>query len=317
VYLTPAGSQGFAPHYDDIEAFILQLEGKKLWKLYKPRSSEEELPRFSSGNFSPKEVGEPVLEVELQQGDMMYFPRGFIHQARTTNDTHSLHITLSTYQKNTWGDFIEKALPGAIAAAFEEDRAFREGLPRDYLQHVGVVHSDQTSVQRSEFKEKMRLLMTKLIDHMPIDAAADQMAKGFVHDALPPVLTPAVKDRSIHGAGERWEGGHVVDRVELDPDTEIRLISATILRIIMEEDEARIYHSVHNSREYHAEEPQYFVIPDELAVGVESLVNAYPEFTRIEDIALDSQEQKLDIAAQLYDRGLVLTRTRLDIIDDD
>lgn len=36
VYLTPAGSQGFAPHYDDIEAFIIQLEGRKHWKLYKP-----------------------------------------------------------------------------------------------------------------------------------------------------------------------------------------------------------------------------------------------------------------------------------------
>lgn len=27
VYLTPANSQGFAPHYDDIEAFVLQIEG--------------------------------------------------------------------------------------------------------------------------------------------------------------------------------------------------------------------------------------------------------------------------------------------------
>ena len=36
-YLTPAGTQGFAPHSDDIEAFVLQLEGKKHWKLYSPR----------------------------------------------------------------------------------------------------------------------------------------------------------------------------------------------------------------------------------------------------------------------------------------
>ena len=34
-YLTPGGSQnqGFAPHYDDIEAFILQLEGYKHWRV--------------------------------------------------------------------------------------------------------------------------------------------------------------------------------------------------------------------------------------------------------------------------------------------
>ena len=36
-YLTPPGTQGFAPHWDDIEVFILQLEGKKHWKLYSPR----------------------------------------------------------------------------------------------------------------------------------------------------------------------------------------------------------------------------------------------------------------------------------------
>ena len=37
VYLTPPNSQGFAPHYDDIEAFVLQIEGKKRWRLYNPR----------------------------------------------------------------------------------------------------------------------------------------------------------------------------------------------------------------------------------------------------------------------------------------
>jgi bifunctional lysine-specific demethylase and histidyl-hydroxylase NO66 len=28
-YLTPPASQGFAPHWDDIDAFIVQLEGQK------------------------------------------------------------------------------------------------------------------------------------------------------------------------------------------------------------------------------------------------------------------------------------------------
>lgn len=37
LYLTPKGSQGFAPHWDDIEAFVVQLEGRKHWKLYHPK----------------------------------------------------------------------------------------------------------------------------------------------------------------------------------------------------------------------------------------------------------------------------------------
>lgn len=37
-YLTPPGSQGFAPHYDEIEVFLLQLEGSKIWILYEPRT---------------------------------------------------------------------------------------------------------------------------------------------------------------------------------------------------------------------------------------------------------------------------------------
>nr|CAD7423037.1 unnamed protein product [Timema monikensis] len=107
-YLTPPESQGFAPHYDDIEAFILQIEGKKKWRLYAPRKKQEVLPQFSSGNLTDEEIGKPVMEVTLNPGDLLYFPRGIIHQGHTVPGCHSLHITLSCYQRNTWGDLLEK-----------------------------------------------------------------------------------------------------------------------------------------------------------------------------------------------------------------
>ena len=69
------GTQGFAPHYDDVEVFILQLEGKKHWRLYEPRTDAEKLPRFSSPNFSQAEMGDPCMDVVLEAGDMLYFPR--------------------------------------------------------------------------------------------------------------------------------------------------------------------------------------------------------------------------------------------------
>lgn len=52
-YLTPRGSAGFAPHWDEIDAFLLQLEGKKYWKVYAPDSLDNELPREPSGESAP------------------------------------------------------------------------------------------------------------------------------------------------------------------------------------------------------------------------------------------------------------------------
>ena len=70
VYLTPPGTQGFAPHFDDVDVFILQLEGKKHWRLYEPRD-QDKLPRFSSRNFAQEEIGEPFLETTLTAGDFL------------------------------------------------------------------------------------------------------------------------------------------------------------------------------------------------------------------------------------------------------
>ena len=71
VYLTPPGTQGFAPHWDDVDAFILQLEGKKHWRIYELQDKEK-LPIFSSKNLTQDEIGDPCLEATLEAGDMLY-----------------------------------------------------------------------------------------------------------------------------------------------------------------------------------------------------------------------------------------------------
>ena len=100
-YLTPAhSSQGFAPHYDDIDAYCLQLQGSKRWKVYEPTVK---LPRTSSEDFTTKDLEdmEPVLDVTLEEGDLLYMPRGWIHQACTLRDNnkHSLHLTVSSMRQ--------------------------------------------------------------------------------------------------------------------------------------------------------------------------------------------------------------------------
>ena len=123
-YLTPANSQGFAPHYDDIDAFVIQLEGRKRWKVYKPYEGDDEqlhilfprLPRHSSQDFTQEQVAslQVAYDTELLPGDVLYLPRGTVHQAKAPKDVHSLHVTISTGQKSTWADLLAMAVPNIL-----------------------------------------------------------------------------------------------------------------------------------------------------------------------------------------------------------
>ncbi len=181
--------QGFAPHYDDVEVFILQLEGRKRWRLYEPRNKQEELPRFSSPNFSPSEIGSPCQDVVLEAGDLLYFPRGTIHQGHCFEDVHSMHITISCHQTNTYGDLLHHLLPRALATAMEEDVDFRRGLPVDYLSYTGEARRPETPLsspgsssgpaglgpeaerarRREKFLEEVQRLAARVFDYGDVD----------------------------------------------------------------------------------------------------------------------------------------------------
>lgn len=316
VYLTPAGTQGFAPHYDDIEAFVLQIEGKKRWRVYPPRNKNEELPRFSSPNFAQDEIGTPILDVILKAGDLMYFPRGYIHQGITLPESHSLHITLSVYQKTAWVDLLEKALPEALIKAAKEDVEFRKGLPHGYLHCAGLGRNKHTLL-RKRFMSQAKALVEKLVNYVDMDAAVDKMGTQFMHDALPPVLIPDEVTRSVYGGGLTVkEEGRVSNRVEIELDTEVKLIRAHCCRLIEEEGEFRLYHSVDNPLEYHAEDAQYLVIPQETVHIIQYLTTNYPCYTTVQSIPHEDEEEKLRLISDLWDRGLLLTSAPLESIDD-
>lgn len=93
VYITPSASQAFIRHYDDHDVFILQIEGQKLWKI------SEALIELPDRTQHHKHMGfdldalTPTHEILLSPGDLLYLPRGVVHEAVAT-DTMSIHITL-------------------------------------------------------------------------------------------------------------------------------------------------------------------------------------------------------------------------------
>ena len=91
-YFTPRGSQGLPVHHDTHEVLSLQVAGEKRWLVYDPvlvlPLKNQRYHRAALG--AP---GKPVLDVTLRAGDTLYLPRGWLHQA-LTSDSDSLHITI-------------------------------------------------------------------------------------------------------------------------------------------------------------------------------------------------------------------------------
>lgn len=305
-YLTPPNSQGFAPHYDDIEAFVLQIEGRKHWKLYSPRTASEVLARVSSPNFSQEEIGNPIMEVTLEPGDLLYFPRGIIHQASTVPGNHSLHVTMSVYQKNCWADLMELFLPHALSQAAENHLELRRGIPQDLHQHFGIVHSDAETPTRTELVKKIKSLFDAIFSEEAIDVAVDQLAKRFQHDALPPVnaLTDTERAQTAYGANYSHNAdGTVTLQTPFTEQTTVRLLRRNILRLVSEEEKLRIYYHTDNSREYHEYEPNFLEVDQDAALGVELLVKIYPESVAIGALPV---EDKVEFAKSLWEKGLIV-----------
>jgi Cupin superfamily protein len=90
-YYTPRAAQGLPVHHDTHDVFVLQVAGEKRWRVYDPVM---ELP-LRTQRYSA-ELGEPGEAVEdrvLKPGDTLYLPRGWLHEA-VTSETDSLHLTI-------------------------------------------------------------------------------------------------------------------------------------------------------------------------------------------------------------------------------
>ncbi len=93
-YLSPQNSKGFKTHYDTHDVLALQVYGKKTWSIY---HSEEYLPSKIPNKetvFTNENDLKPLMTVELEEGDLLYLPRGFYHKAFTTNHP-SAHIAIN------------------------------------------------------------------------------------------------------------------------------------------------------------------------------------------------------------------------------
>lgn len=135
---TPPGSQAFGRHYDRLNALVIQLSGKKRWRLF-GRAIADPLQELPLLPFETAEMGQDRLarwetadradsvasaDIMLEAGDFLYVPRGIYHEVWAEEEAASAHITLAI-KPVTYLDL----MLAAIARYAEREPNLRRVLP--------------------------------------------------------------------------------------------------------------------------------------------------------------------------------------------
>lgn len=199
VYLSPAGNQGFNPHYDTHDVFIIQVSGKKTFNFY---SSGANFPTSADRfNRDIHKVGAKTEEIVLGAGDTLYIPRGVAHDAVADTKEPSLHVTLGVYPV-----LLSTLINEVTQLAVESDARLRRALPQqEWTMEQGV-------------ETTTRLLHEVLQAHVTdkvVSAAFERLRDDFALD-------------SVQNSGGLLCGAQQID---LQPDTHVVMNLSDVLQV--------------------------------------------------------------------------------------
>jgi hypothetical protein len=94
-YFSLPSQQGFSVHVDTQDTWIVQLEGSKYWEIYESFVvSPDHEQKLDLHDEDVVDINPPSKVVLLEEGDLLYMPRGLAHRVLATNTTSSAHITI-------------------------------------------------------------------------------------------------------------------------------------------------------------------------------------------------------------------------------
>ena len=161
-YFTPPNAQGLDPHYDDHDVLVLQLHGAKRWRLH---GEAVKWPRKPMVDKLPREfVKAKPEEVTLATGDVLYLPRGFVHEA-ASQDSSSLHLTLSIHAA-TWANVFERLI--------EQEQGLGQPLPIGFCNGAVPQDTDRAAMARVA-KE---LIQSRGLDRAMVEIFNRTLAEG-------------------------------------------------------------------------------------------------------------------------------------------
>src|SRR5262249_23011005 len=137
--------------------------GDKHWRVY---GAPVMLPlRGQAFDASSDQSGPPILEFELQAGDTLYIPRGYVHEAQSSS-TVSLHITAGV-MAFTSTDLVLEALASTCLLGV----SLRRALP------IGFAHQ---TFDRTGARYEFRRMLQAFVESADFDAILDRFIEEFL-----------------------------------------------------------------------------------------------------------------------------------------
>jgi len=205
MYLTPPGAQALKTHYDTHDVLVLQIHGKKRWRLF-DRAVQLPLSHDRYTGNEDRSLGSPMTEVTLNPGDLLYLPRGYPHDAQSA-DSASLHLTIGVLSI-TWASVLLRAVQSAI----DGNPVFRQSLPPGFASDQDL-HADS---------------VTRLAE----------LSTGVLHGIDPVRAIDEARAAALRGRQPSL-AGHLVD-LEIAPylasDTRLRCRSDTAVSVTRTEE---------------------------------------------------------------------------------
>ena len=209
LYLTPAQGHGFETHYDPHDVFVLQLIGTKRWRVG-ASAADAPMP-FQVHEKFPAGVEDKYSHLVMHAGDVLYIPRGQLHDAAAQDDL-SCHLTIGIHPK-TYLD----AILTAVTIAADRDPRFRRNLPlgtfaldRDV---VGEARRLMDMISDENFREVgdafCELLASQRrrspIDVLGLHGKAGQLSDGDRYRAVPYLMSTLSREGEaveLHAMGK-------------------------------------------------------------------------------------------------------------------
>jgi hypothetical protein len=238
----------FHLHWDPQEVFILQLSGRKHWKIYAPTHP---YPLKDDAEKAPGPTGQPVWEGVVEDGDMLYMPRGWWHVVHPLGEP-SLHLNVGI-ERATGADFLGWWLPRLLRhpelrqdlpidgidapgpdyfarlleimardgqgqnlpdAFLREWKAFRRARPRVKLP---LAPAEQGAPLKMETRVRLAQRVGLFIEFQPGDRMARFHAVGGQYDVSPHII-PALERLSGHESLTVRELCHGIDSPQVIKD---------------------------------------------------------------------------------------------------